>query len=187
MGQRSQIYVKCEIGGKPHLTARYFQWNYGDLMISRARYTIEWLIAYSEYLKNSIKKLPKIMDVNFDYKDVTDSSCDIIKEYEEYKSESYSVNELSFKDFVFHEDNNDGKLFIIVMPDGTIKYCFTDSDMDTPLTAEEYMSSQDWYWSSAKEDHMDEICRENIEAINSTAEMMTADELFGFINTNYSR
>lgn len=186
MGQRSQIYVRCTIDGKPHLTARYFQWNFGDRMISRARYTIEWLIAYSEYLRQSIKKLPRIMDVNFDYKDVTDSSCDIIKEYEEYKSEPYSENE-SFKDFVFQQGNNDGMLFIDVMPDGTIKYCFTDRDMETPLTAEEYMSSKDWYWKSAKEDGMDDICRDNIEAISNAAKMMTADELFGFINTNYNQ
>lgn len=187
MGQRSQIYVRCEVKGRPHLTARHFQWNFGDRMISRARYAIEWLVTYSEYLDNSIKKIPRIMDVNFDYKDVTDSSFDIIEEYEEYKSEPYSENQLSFTNFVFHVDNDDGKLFIDVKADGTIKYCFTDSDMWAPLTAEEYMNSQDWYWPSAKEDGMDEICRENIKAISETAELMTTKELRQFINVNYDR
>lgn len=54
MGQRSQIYIRYNVNyvygsATDHpktqnfkgLIARYFQWNYGERMISRARYIIE--------------------------------------------------------------------------------------------------------------------------------------------------
>ena len=41
MGQRSQIYVRyTNEKGEHFLTARYFGWNYGERMISRARHTL---------------------------------------------------------------------------------------------------------------------------------------------------
>ena len=44
MGQRSQIFVRYqETDGTRKLVARYYGWNYGERMISRARHTIEWL------------------------------------------------------------------------------------------------------------------------------------------------
>ena len=48
MGQRSQIYVRLkDKEGNKYLIAKYFQWNYGERMISRAKYGIE-------YCKNQI-------------------------------------------------------------------------------------------------------------------------------------
>ena len=82
MGQRSQIYVRYTMDGKHYLTARYFQWNYGERMISRCRYSLEWIneMAKHYYLFTTNKgQLERILEVNFDMKDVQ-ITCDIVKE-----------------------------------------------------------------------------------------------------------
>ena len=44
MGQRSQIYIRIkDEDGNTTLFAKYFQWNFGERMISRARYGIEYI------------------------------------------------------------------------------------------------------------------------------------------------
>lgn len=43
MGQRSQIYIHFNVGDNEGMVARYFQWNYGERMISRARSIMEFL------------------------------------------------------------------------------------------------------------------------------------------------
>ena len=56
MGQRSQIYIRYNVNyvsgaatknptthNYKGLIARYFGWNYGERMISRARHTLEWI------------------------------------------------------------------------------------------------------------------------------------------------
>ena len=43
MGQRSQIYVRYQKDDANYLVARYYQWNYGERMISRCRHTLEWI------------------------------------------------------------------------------------------------------------------------------------------------
>ena len=75
MGQRSQIYVRyTNDKGEHFLTARYFNWNYGERMISRARHTLEWIkdninsASYNFGYDN--KKLIRIIEVNFDMHDV---------------------------------------------------------------------------------------------------------------------
>ena len=98
MGQRSQIYIRYNVNyvsgsvtnnsithNYKGLIARYFGWNYGERMISRARYIIEriqdefmewkWFFGDAEKLE----KLKRTCDVNFDMKDIVFSS-DIIKE-----------------------------------------------------------------------------------------------------------
>jgi len=40
MGQRSQIYVRYN---KKLVVTNYYQWNYGERMIRRARYGIEYI------------------------------------------------------------------------------------------------------------------------------------------------
>ena len=74
MGQRSQIYIRIasEYDKTPILYAKYYGWNYGERMISRARHGIEYIKAYLEYKsdKNTQEKINKIFDVNFDMKDV---------------------------------------------------------------------------------------------------------------------
>ena len=73
MGQRSQIYVRYEKDGKNYLTARYYQWNYGERMISRCRWTLEWIkekLKYDWYFTNQKELLMRHMDVNFDMKSI---------------------------------------------------------------------------------------------------------------------
>ena len=44
MGQRSQIFVRFEKEfGEKEIVARYFNWNYGERMISRVYHTIAWI------------------------------------------------------------------------------------------------------------------------------------------------
>lgn len=142
MGQRSQIYVKVD---DKLIVANYYQWNYAERMISRARYGIEYM-KYpldNDYLwyfnrPENIAKMSRYLDVNFDYKDIV-MSTDILKEYEEYGQGC------GFSDYVFDsQDNNDGKLFIwIDTQNKAIKYAFTDCEGKIPMTAIEYMNWED--------------------------------------------
>ena len=113
MGQRSQIYVSWKNEkGENVLVARYFQWNFAERMISRARGLIEQLeyslnytyLWSTEEFKN---KIAKIAEVNFDMRDIVQST-DILKEYEEYVDDK---TKCSFNDYIFEwQDNNDGQL-----------------------------------------------------------------------------
>lgn len=185
MGQRSQIYVKID---DELIIANYYQWNYAERMISRARYGIEWL-AY--YIKNDFCdfftypsdeyriKLSRIFDVNFDYKDIVLSS-DIIKEYEDFGKGC------DFSDYVFYgQDNNDGKLFIHIDTETkTIKYAFTDCEGNTPMTADEYMAWEDEcmiepYTTRFKKSKLATYNR-NKKYIEKNAKLMTVKELEDF-------
>ena len=188
MGQRSQIYVRYTKDGKHYLTARYFQWNYGERMISRCRYSLEWIKKMSkhDYLFRYEKtKLERILEVNFDMIDVQ-LGCDIVKEYIEecdYKDES------SFKEYVFTEqDNDDGKLFIDVSEE-SLKYCFLDSNCNTEniMDAAGYMAwnSENWEQSEYIDDEQKERCRDNLKVISEIAELMTTEEAENFINCIY--
>ena len=87
-------------------------------MISRARHGIEYIKSSAEYLASDTVKerINKIFDVNFDMKDVA-LSTDILREWVEYSSKYYGLDEIN--DYIFHaQDNNDGKLFISFK-----KYC----------------------------------------------------------------
>ena len=72
MGQRSQIYVRYHVGEEKKLIAKYFGWNYGERMISRARWGMELIL--EDVRKNTAyqnecqeKRLSEIFDVNFDF------------------------------------------------------------------------------------------------------------------------
>lgn len=185
MGQRSQIYVKVD---DELIIANYYQWNFGERMVSRARYGIEH-IEYSvdhEYFwmfksANDILKLSRIFDVNFDFKDVA-ISLDIFKEYAEY-GEGCSLEEYVFDD----QDCNDGKLFIWVdTQNKAIKYAFTDCDGDDPMTAVEYMNWEDEvcyepYTTRLKKSELN-IFERNRKYIEKHATLMTSDELAAFKN-----
>ena len=188
MGQRSQIYVRYTKDNKHYLTARYFQWNYGERMISRCRYSLEWIKEMSKHswlFTTNKGQLERILEVNFDMKDVQ-ITCDIVKEYIEecdYKDES------SFKEYVFTEqDNNDGKLFIDVSG-GYLKYCFLDYDCNTEniMDAAGYMAwnSENWEQSEYIDEEQKELCRDNIKVIGEIAEIMSAEEVEDFINCIY--
>lgn len=209
MGQRSQIYVRYTKDGKHYLTARYFQWNYGERMISRCRYSLEWIektISADWYFTKEKTRLERILDVNFDMADVQ-LGCDIVKEFLEYG------DDYSFIDYIFKmQDNNDGKLFIdisdgqppvtlsaisepsflLVAPVSTfvpLKYCFLDCDCNTEniMDAAGYMAwnSENWEQSKYIDDEQKERCRENLKVIGKIAELMTTEEAEDFINCIY--
>ena len=52
MGQRSQIYIRIwdKDNDTPKLYAKYYGWNFGERMISRARHGIEYIKSYMEYI-----------------------------------------------------------------------------------------------------------------------------------------
>jgi hypothetical protein len=108
-----------------------------------------------------------------------------------------------FKDIVFLEQaNNDGQLYIDIVSsekgyandtdkkDYQIKYCFVHTDFDKPLNCNQYMNIdtdvKDWTKATQyfSQEFID-VCKENIEAIEKIATLMTKDELKEFINKDY--
>jgi hypothetical protein len=193
MGERSQIYIKWNVhANKENMVgaiARYFQWNYGERMISRARGIIETLEEYMKYKymfsdKWYIEKLTRIAETNFDMRDIVWSS-NIIDEYNEYG------NEDNFADIVFYgQDNNDGQLFIDITDSG-IKYALAleyGENGYKPISAEQYMKenmgdyseSGDWRVDAKERGYLD-YTEDNIKYINENAELMTAEEIAQFI------
>lgn len=195
MGQRSQIYIRIhDKNNNTTLIAKYFQWNYGERMISRARHGIEHIKANLEYLHfdNIREKVNKIFDINFDMKDIVFSQ-DILEEVREgLWHDRDSVN-----DYIFtQQDNNDGKLFIDCYQNSDeIKFCFTDYDLNI-LSPEEYMKwdmDKEWNIPNSRLYEYDDwseivtICEDNLKFINENAKMMTSSELEEFINYDYSK
>lgn len=200
MGQRSQIYLRYN--GKL-LFANYYQWNYGEQMISRARWGIEYVkdfvdAKYDFVFRDSayITRISRVFDTNFDVKDVA-ISCDIVKEWEEQFS-----NE-PFNDVVFNEqDNNDGQLYVDIKDD-KIFYCFRDwtrhedgITTDVIMDASEYMDWDCPHWDSKSEhnpaydseylsEEVIKTCEDNIKAIEEMAELMTMEQLDDFIHGEY--
>ena len=187
MGQRSQIFVRYEENGQKKRIARYYQWNYGERMISRARYGIEWLKDMYKYTFEFERKLYRILDTNFDMIDCVISS-DIIKEFIDngWGNDGYTLNSFLF----YQQDNNDGKLFIDVLSDGTIKYAFLDYDNKRIMSGTEYMKwdrGKGWKNPTEYFDQEDiDICIKNIKEINKMAKKMTADEVKEFMEMDYS-
>lgn len=187
MGQRSQIFVRYEDNGQKKMIARYYQWNYGERMISRARYGIEWLKKMYKYSFEIERKLYRILNVNFDMIDYAISS-DIIKEFvdDDWENSGYTLNNFMF----YQQDNNDGKLFIDVLSDGTIKYAFLNYDNKKIMSGTEYMRwdrGKDWKNPTEYFDQEDvDICIKNIKEINKMATKMTADEVKEFMEMDYS-
>jgi len=187
MGQRSQIYVRYQKDGKYYLTARYYQWNYAERMISRCKHTIEWIkevIGYDWYFTTETETLKRYLDVNFDMQSIV-LGYDIIKEWNEY-GRDYST---TFNMFAFHDqDNNDGKLFIDIS-NGIIKYAFLDYNCNTNrvMSAAQYMQwdCPSWRKSEYIDDEQKTLCEANIKEIKKLAKLMTKDEVEEFINANY--
>lgn len=185
MGQRSQIYVRHQKDGVNYLTARYYQWNYGERMISRCRHTLEWIkemMKYDWYFTTQTEILKRYLDVNFDMQSIV-IGHDIVKEWGEwgYKDET------TFAEFVFlHQDNNDGKLFIDIR-NGVIKYAFLDSDAKHIMNAEQYMNwdCEEWITGTLVDEEDKLKCFQNLQTIPKLAELMTEDEVEEFINADY--
>lgn len=192
VGQRSQIYIRYE--NEKHekqLIARYYSWNFRERMISRARGIIEWL---KDELKLGIsspvfrKKLERICDVNFNFHDVVLSQC-IIDEFIESEEDMTGFNDYVF----FLQGNNDGKLFIDILPDFSIRYAFTTYELSeyNPLNGDEYM-----LWESNFPEKWDikeyfdrktiVYTKKNIRYISRKAQLMTSDQLKEFVEADYS-
>lgn len=188
MGQRSQIYVRYETENKRVLFARYFQWNYGERMISRARYTIEWLKNNAVFAWNVKDKLVNIIETNFDMIDVVKTQ-DIAASYKEYKEAlSDEWRHETFNDYVFHDDNNDGKLLIDVRNDG-IFYAFIDWNNKYIGSGNSYMKwniDKEWKKPSdyMKQETIDYTVK-NIREIRKMAKLMTRDQVKEFLSYNY--
>lgn len=188
MGQRSQIYIRYEDRGYKALIANYYQWNYGERMISRARYGIEMLadiISSKRTCSEYHSKIEHYFDVNFDMGDIA-VHCDILKEYLLLSNNNELLN-----DFIFSYDNNDGKLLLDVSDDG-IKYAFLDCDnsINNIMAANDYMQwdcGENWKEPTKYFDNEDiKTCLNNINIIQNNATLMTAEEITDFLNTDYS-
>lgn len=189
MGQRSQIYVRGrdKYSKKTYLVARYFQWNYAERMIARARHGIQWMRAHMDFLSVSKAELSRIFDVNFDMHDIV-ISYDLIQEWKDC-GEGSTIN-----DYIFHGCNNDGRLFIDVNEKtGKIKYCFTDYDNKYLGDASAYIA---WELEDCREDYnfekeMKRInqwdnYQDNLKYLQDNAELMTAGELRAYLRADYS-
>ena len=181
MGERSQIYVKVN---NTLQVANYYQWNYGNRMVSRVRHGIEWAIAYIEHPFTLVREgynfeaFRRIWDVNFDYQDIT-LSRDLIAESDEKIKEN-------FREFVTGLDNNDGILLVSIdTVRKRIKYCLIDSSGEKPMNVKEYM---DWNlkgWNKKDYQYLSDeekkVCRANIRALGTMAEVMTKNDLDRFL------
>lgn len=186
MGERSQIFVRYEdFSGHKILAAKYFQYNSDASMVSRARGILDWIKRFDPKLRP--KTLIRIIDTDFDTMDCQ-ISVDLIKEYDEDMDNVHSLNYTIFKAI----DNQDGKLFVDVLPNKTVKYAFTDSEGMRILTAAQYMEwdcgknwQDEWQEQLYLRNKVDTLLS-NIDAIdNGDAVLMTEEELQEFIECNY--
>ena len=187
MSEAAQIYVRYNGKKGRGLIANYYSWCYGERLVSRARYGIEWIIEKlsSKRLHDRwyLIRLSRILDTNFDMKDVTISQ-DIIKE----RLDRYPED--NFRESVFlTQQNDDGKLFIDICKD-FVKYAFTDRDanLEHIMDAESYMVwnvGPEWRCNPHIEKDMIAACDENIKYLSEHAQLMTPEELEDFINCEY--
>lgn len=191
MGQRSQIYIRVQEGDKYHLIARYFGWNFAERMISRCRHTLKWVTDYRDqgykmFNPDTITKLSRIVEVNFDMCDIV-LSQDIIQEYYDL---NFNEDYPDIQDYVFYDQhNNDGRLFIDVPESGPIKYAFLDDKLheDHIMDAATYMEwdCADWKNSEYIDGEQKKICKNNIKEISRLAQLMTKEEIADFISCDY--
>lgn len=184
MGERSQIFVRYEdFSGHKILAARYFQYNSDASMVSRARGILDWLRKFDP--KCRPKELVRIIDADFDARDCQ-ISTDLIKEFDD-DSDTYTFWTLNYSIFKAM-DNQDGKLFVDVLPNKTVKYAFTDSEGMQILTAAQYMKwhcGEGWQEQSYLKNKIEAVLS-NINAIdNGDAILMTEDELQEFTECSY--
>lgn len=201
MSQSSQIYISWDLivpigtpDGKNSrqdhyegLIARYYGWNFGSRMISRARGIIEALAdEYTQYpgmmfqREKDIEKLVRICDTNFDMRDIMISS-DILQEIREDADETICD--------LFNQAASDGQLYIRMTNDG-ISYCFVENAQDIPLSAEDYMKTYEgFHWDQQGGIPADEVpyTKDNIETIKSLAHLMTQEEKDAFVEADYQK
>lgn len=189
MGQRSQIYVIYKDNqNRDCISATYFQWNYGERMISRARYLMGWLKSQDSFyaidsynlfsLSYVANKIRYIASVNFDYKDVVIGQ-DLIEEWKDYKQ---GVPNANLNDYIFNVDNNDGCLFIDARIPKNLKYAFTTYEYkDGVMGPEAYLK-----WDKTPQKIQDtKFTKRNINWIIHNAKLMKKKELEAILRTTY--
>ena len=189
MGQRSQIYVIYKDNqNRDCISAIYFQWNYGERMVSRARYLMGWLKDQdSFYVTDSYNifslsyvayKIRYIASVNFDYKDVVIGQ-DLIEEWKAYKQ---GVPNANLNDYIFNADNNDGCLFIDARIPSNLRYAFTTYNYkDGVMEPEAYLK-----WDKTPQKIRDtKFTKRNINWITHNAKLMKKDELEAILRATY--
>lgn len=189
MGQRSQIYVIYKDNqNRDCISATYFQWNYGERMVSRARYLMGWIKSQNSFyvadsynvfpLSYVANKIRYIASVNFDYKDVVIGQ-DLIEEWKDYKQ---GVPNANLNDYIFHADNNDGCLFIDARNPKHLRYAFTTYDYkDGVMGPEAYLK-----WDNVPQNIRNaKFTKRNINWITHNAKLMKKKELEAILKTNY--
>lgn len=188
MGQRSQIYVIYKDNqNRDCVSATYFQWNYGERMISRARYLMGWIkdqnLFYSSdnnlfSLSYVAYKIRYIASVNFDYKDVVIGQ-DLIEEWKAYKQ---GVPNANLNDYIFNADNNDGCLFIDARIPQHLRYAFTTYNYkDGVMGPEAYLK---WDGTPQKIRNT-KFTKRNINWITHNAKLMKKKELEAILRASY--
>lgn len=190
MGQRSQIYVIYKDNqNRDCISATYFQWNYGERMVSRARYLMGWIKSQNSFyvadsynvfpLSYVANKIRYIASVNFDYKDVIIGQ-DLIEEWKDYKQGGVLNTDLN--DYIFNADNNDGCLFIDARIPKQLKYAFTTYDYkDGVMGPEAYLK-----WDNVPQNIRNaKFTKRNINWITHNAKLMKKKELEAILKTNY--
>lgn len=190
MGQRSQIYVIYKDNqNRDCISATYFQWNYGERMVSRARYLMGWIKSQNSFyvadsynvfpLSYVANKIRYIASVNFDYKDVIIGQ-DLIEEWKDYKQGGVLNTDLN--DYIFNADNNDGCLFIDARIPKQLRYAFTTYDYkDGVMGPEAYLK-----WDNVPQNIRNaKFTKRNINWITHNAKLMKKKELEAILKTNY--
>lgn len=207
MGQRSQMYVIAKKDDKYYLTANYYQWNYGERMISRARGTLENIIdkflQYDWHLTSDNEKLRRIMDVNWDMHDVALShniTKEFVDDYNDWKCEGKTYAEDFFNFCFAGQDNNDGQMYMYIDLDAPkeerrVKIGFTYNtfeENEPVVNANDYMNynceySEDGDWIKYMKDsayHDADVIiytKNNIQYIDAHSTLMSSNELFAIL------
>lgn len=126
-----------------------------------------------------------IFDVNFDQKDVS-YSWDIIQDFKDCKIDNPKLN---FKSFCFDRQYEAGWLLIDITG-YSVKYAFLDDKAGYKhiMTAEQYIN---WFkeifprhFGFISTDKM-QVCADNIQAIDSMAQLMTGKEVLDYFQTEH--
>ena len=189
MSERMQVYIRYCNEGNTKIWARDFSWCFGSRAISRARYTIEYIIHNFKYNRSGMcEKLLHILETNFDFVDYM-KTTDIISEWRKFHKDA------SFTDMIENYANDDGYLFIDVNTQKDfIHYAFAwNEDIYNPLTAEDYMEAcygSTWEISLSENETDIEPIYENIEFLNTASKeykkdvrIMSDEELKTFVSS----
>lgn len=199
MGQRSQIYVQAHKANSQEnepsekLFANYYQWNYGEYMLSRLRGFGDWYNTHKERLHSYevLDQIPQCLDYCPDSNDFR-RHLDIIEEAKELDGDTY---EEQIQGIFNGQDNNDGQLFIKVSGDD-LAYAFAEQGSNKVMDANQYMNwdvaeGKDWksYFKASEyyDDKDIEVTQANIDAVQKNFRLMTPKELKAFKEHDYSR